>query len=97
MFALEQVHIVDNGGQRRLDIVGHVGDQIRLQALALHLLLQGRVQADADVVDVLAHNPLFAVQPFQVHLQTGISLGNAADRAVQLVHLQRLGEHEMEN
>ena len=53
--------------------------------------------ADADVVDVLAHNPFFAVQPFQVHLQTGISLGNAADRAVQLIHLQRLGKHEMEN
>ena len=50
MLALDEVHIVDNGSKRRLDIVGHVCDQVGLQAFALYLLGESRLQTVTDTV-----------------------------------------------
>ena len=35
----QQVHITNNGGQGRFDIVGHIGDQLRFHPLRAQLLL----------------------------------------------------------
>ena len=50
IFPLKKIHVIDDGGQRRLDIMGYVGDQIRLQPFAFYLFGQGRFQAVADPV-----------------------------------------------
>ena len=73
--------------------MGHIGDQIRLHALALHLLHQGCSQAAADIVDVLAHVPLFAAETLRVNTVVGVPLGYAAHRRVQQIPLHRLFKH----
>lgn len=50
----QQVHIVDDGGQGRLDVVGHVGDQLGLEVLGLHMLLHRLLQAGLHIVELLA-------------------------------------------
>ena len=50
---LQQIHIVDDGRQRRLDVVGYVGDQLGFQVLGLHLLLHRLLQAGLHVVQLL--------------------------------------------
>ena len=50
MLALDEVHIVDDGSQRRLDIVGDVRDQIGFQAFALYLLGKRSLETVADAV-----------------------------------------------
>ena len=51
---LQQIHVVDDGGQGGLDVVGHVGDELGLHALGLGLLLHGLLYAGAQVVHALA-------------------------------------------
>ena len=41
----QQLRIADDGGERRLDVVGHVGHQFHLHPLALHLLCKRRLHA----------------------------------------------------
>ena len=50
VLALDEVHIVDDGGQRCLDIVGHVRDQVGLQAFALYLFGKSCLQTVTDTV-----------------------------------------------
>ena len=49
----QQIHIVDDRGQRRLNVVGHVGDELCLQVLGLHLLLHRLLQAGLYIVQLL--------------------------------------------
>ena len=39
VFPLQYIHIVDDGCQRRLNIMGNICDQICLQTFTLHLLI----------------------------------------------------------
>lgn len=53
-FLLQQIHIVDNRGQRRFNIVRHIGNQLRLQAFALHLPLQRHLHAIPNTIQRLS-------------------------------------------
>ena len=46
----EQVGVIDNRGERRLDVVRDVRDKLGLHPLALHALLHGAVHPDPDAV-----------------------------------------------
>ena len=54
LLLFQQVHIADDGCQRRLDIVGHVGDQLGFQPLGLHFLLHSPLNARLHGVQVSA-------------------------------------------
>ena len=72
----QQLHIADNGGQGRLDIVGHVGNQLHLGAVGLYALLHGFLNAGADHVQLhgavvqigIGGNVVDGVQVAAVHL-----------------------------
>ena len=49
----QQLRVGEHGGQGRLQVVGHVGDQLHLHPLAAGLLRQGPVEARLDVVQLL--------------------------------------------
>ena len=51
---MQQVYVVDDGGQWRLDIVGHVGDELGLHALGPGLLPHRPLHAGAQLVHPLA-------------------------------------------
>ena len=51
---MQQVYVVDDGGQWRLDIVGHVGDKLGLHALGPGLLPHRPLHAGAQLVHPLA-------------------------------------------
>ena len=65
---LQKVHVVDDGGQGGLDVVGDVGDELGLQALALELVLHGNAHPPADGVQVLAVAAEVPDHPAGVHL-----------------------------
>ena len=48
----QQIHIVDDAGQRGLEIVGDVGDQLGLEALALDALVHGISDGGAQIVEL---------------------------------------------
>ncbi len=66
---LQQIHVVDDAGQGRLDVMGDVGDEFGLQPLAFQPLLHRLVHADADGVQILG-----VALHVKVHL-LGIQLG----------------------
>ncbi len=45
----QELHIADDGGKRRLDVMGDIGDQFHFHAFALHLLVHGDGHAVPDV------------------------------------------------
>ena len=49
---LQQIHIVDDGRQRRFDVVGHVGDELCLHALGACLLVDGLLDAGLDALQI---------------------------------------------
>ena len=83
----EQIHIVDDGCERRLDIVGHVRDQFRLEALALHALVDRPGHALADLIQILP--VLFAVPEhlFCIDLVREIPLRHTLPRSLQFTDL----------
>ena len=46
----QQVHIVDNAGKGRFNVVGDIGDELCLQPLTLQPLLHGLIHTNADGV-----------------------------------------------
>ena len=50
--SFQQLHIADDGGQRRLDVVGHVGDKLHLGAVGLNALLHRLLDAGANHVQL---------------------------------------------
>ena len=97
LFTLQQIHIIDNGCERRLDIMGHIGYQIRLQAFAFNLLHKGRIQSAADIIDMLSHILFLAAETDRLYLIMCIAPGNAADCSIQHIPLHCLLKHLMEN
>ena len=55
---VQQVHIVDDGGEGGLDVVGYVGNQLGLEPLALEPPLYGGGQPIPDMGQVLRGAPL---------------------------------------
>ena len=91
----QQIHIVDNGGQRGFDVVGHVGNELSFEMLALHPLIHGPADAVADAVQVVGVVQQVAVHVFGVdgivHVAPGDFGRPGAEpfHAGQQVHQQR--------
>ena len=49
-FLLQKLHIADNGGERRLDVMGDVGNQLHFHTLAFHLLVHRGSKSLTDVL-----------------------------------------------
>ena len=73
---LQEVHIVDDGGEGGLQVVGHVGDELRLEALALHLLIHRLGQTAGDVVQGLGVALQIPGQAGRVDLVVQVAGGN---------------------
>ena len=84
-------------GKDGLDIMGHIGYQIRLQAFAFNLLHKGRIQSAADIIDMLSHILFLAAETDRLYLIMRIAPGNAADCSIQHIPLHCLLKHLMEN
>ena len=80
----QQIHVVDDGCQRRFDVVGHVGDQLGFHPFGAHLLLHGAFHAALQPVHGLPVPPEGAEQPLGVHRR-----GQVALRQLLAVFLQR--------
>ena len=49
----QKIDVVDDGGQRRLDVVGDVRDELCLHALGACLLVDGLLDAGLDALQIL--------------------------------------------
>ena len=86
LLLLQQIHVVDDRGQGRLDVVGDVGDQLALKMLGLHALLHGGVHPVTDVVEILGVVFEFAEEIFRVHRITQVAAGDLLGPQAQLAH-----------
>ena len=81
----QQVHIVDDGGQGRFDIVGHVGDQLGLHAFGFQLILSRHHRHIRQTVQLFGELPEGADEVFVIHLGLQITaahtLGSVQQRA----------------
>ena len=77
--------------------MGDIGDQVRLQAFALNLLLQRGFQTGADIVEALRQGLLLGIQVGDVDLIAGLPGGETADGVHEAVHLHRVAEEEIED
>lgn len=97
LLLFKQVNIVDDGGERGLDIVGDVGDKLGAEALGLHALAHGAVHAVGDGVEVLAVLLERAAQPGGIDLAVELALGAALPASEQLLPRQQRiqrGQHQ---
>ena len=65
---LQKVHIVDDGGQGGLDVVGHVGNELRAHPFGAHLLLGRQLDHVAQAVELPGHILIGPQHIFFVHL-----------------------------
>ena len=96
MLALDEVHIVDNGSKRRLDIVGHVCDQVGLQAFALYLLGESCLQTVTDTVQSFGEFRLQTREIIDIHLVARLPGGEFFDGGMDLVSLVRIPVDKVE-
>ena len=54
LFFREQIDVVDNRRERRLDIVRHVCDQLRLETLTFHALIDCLGHSLVDFIQIFA-------------------------------------------
>ena len=73
MGLLQQVYIVDNGGQRGLDLVGDVGDELGAHPLGAHLLLGRHHDHIGQAVQLLGHILEAADHQLFVHLDLQVA------------------------
>ena len=77
---LQKFYIINDRSKRRLDIMGYIRDQVRLEALALHAFLKCRVQSFSDRVDALRDIALLISQAIYrdlvIHLSAGYLLNS---------------------
>ena len=93
----EQVDVVDDRGERGLDIVRDVGDKLGAEALGLHALAHGAVHAVGDGVEVLAVLLERTAQLGGIDLQSSSPRPACAARLRQLLHRQQRmqrGQHQ---
>ena len=74
----QQVHIVDDGGERGFQVVGHVGDELGPEALAFEPLVHRIVDGRAQVVELFGVLPQVVVHAGGVDLYLGGSSQNGA-------------------
>ena len=72
---LQEFHIINDRSKRRLNIMGYIRDQVRLQALAFHTLFQRRIQSFSDGVDSLRNIALLISQAIYRNLVIHLSAG----------------------
>ena len=96
MLALDEVHIVDDGGQRCLDIVGHVRDQVGLQAFALYLFGKSCLQTVTDTVQSFGEFRLQTREIIDIHLVARLPGGEFFDGGMDLVRLVRIPVDKVE-
>ena len=85
---LQQVHIVDDGGQGGLDVVGHVGDQLGLHALGFGLLLHRQLYAGTQVIHALAVALEVADEPLGVDVLGEVAVGHVFAASLQNAEVQ---------
>ena len=85
---LQQVHIVDDGGQGGLDVVGHVGDQLGLHALGFGLLLHRQLYAGTQVIHALAVALEVADEPPGVDVLGEVAVGHIFAASLQNAEVQ---------
>ena len=73
---LQQIHIVDNGGQGGLDVVGYVGNQLGAHPFGAHLAAGRRGCHIGKVVQMGSEIPEAAHKPGGVHLDPQIALAH---------------------
>ena len=94
---LQKIHIVHNGGEGRLDIVGDVGDELCFQPLGLHALLHSLVHAFCNGIEVVAMALEVPVELLGVQLVAEVSRRQLASGVPQRQHLPRTDDHQEEN
>ena len=75
LLSFQQIHIIYDGGQRRLNVVGHIGNQVSFHALILHTDLHGLLDAFSDAVDGVCQNFVISVQLFRINLMLDFASG----------------------
>ena len=84
MHLLEHNHIIDNGGERRLDVMGNVGDQICLQPFILHTGFHCCAHAVSNVVHCSCHHQIIAIHSLFFDLLLQIAFIDLADAVKDL-------------
>ena len=103
ILTFQKIHIVNDGGQRRLNVMRHIGNQIRFQAFTLHLLLNRRLEAFSHIVDRLSHFKVVAFQRRQVNLIFQIAASDFPEAfpyrlaACRFPHQIKRGDHVKQN
>ena len=70
---LQKVHIVDDGGQGGLDVVGHVGNELRAHPLGAHLLLGRQLDHVTQAVELHRKVPEGPQHQLVVHLDLQVA------------------------
>ena len=70
---LQKVHIVDDGGQRGLDVVGHVGNELRAHPFGAHLLLGRQLDHVTQAVELHRKVPEGPQHQLVVHLDLQVA------------------------
>ena len=87
---VQQVHIVDDGGEGGLDVVGYVGDQLGLEPLAFEPSLHGGGQSIPDMGQILRGVPLLRAHIPGVDGIAEIPPGNLPGGGLQPPQPQRI-------
>ena len=90
LLTLHEIHIIDDGGQRSLQIMRYVGDQICFHLLALYLLLKSIFKSLTQIIDRLRHLPIASGQMLGIDRSLTIAVCNGSDSIQQLLSLQTL-------
>ena len=83
IFLFEQIDIIDDGGERRFDVVGNIGDQLGFHALAAQTLVYGTLHALLHFIQVLAAPLQIAPQKARIHRLAVIALRQCLGTALQ--------------
>ena len=62
LLALQQIRVIDDGSQRSLDIMRHIGDEIRFHPLILHAPVHGFADPFSDIIDRFRQPPVLSVK-----------------------------------
>ena len=90
----QQIHVIDNRCQRRLDIMGHIGDQVGFQPLVLDALFHRCRQAASHLVHCLRKSQIIAADLVGGNLHVQFPCGDPLDAVQDPLPLSRLPEQE---
>ena len=93
LLLFNEVSIVDDGCQRRLDVMGHIGDQLRLHPLALQPLFHSCRHSLTNAVQVFAVFLIVPQHPRRVYLIGQISRSKSLSAFLELPQHQSIKDH----